>query len=900
MSGETFTIEIPVNLKDNTGAGARSAQNNLSNVEKAARRVQNQHVGIMARVEDRATAILKGIEATAKRLRQTITIPIRILDHVTGPLRSLMGQITQSLGPLGMIGLGGAGLFGAFETLLMKPLQAANSYTANMLAFQQMMGMQQGSAFVKNLQNWAISTPYHQNAVIGFGRQLLGSGMSANSSLGWLSTLGDTSALLNQGQSGLATMVGAIARMKNEGRIDAGTLDMFVGMGVPIWKVMEDITGNHNMLALRAQVGAGILSADTYLPKIEAALKEKYGGAMGKLQNNSVGGLMNQLSDTFQVGVIQSWGQGIQNGLLPALQKLNEWVGANQPAIEKWSKAIQDAGTTISTSVVGGIQNLGASLVTLVNSPEWAQATTLGDKIKLVWDKVIAQPFGDWWNQSGKTFVDDAAKTIGTSLGSAIGATLATVLGMSLDSKTMTSTGASVGKNFVEGFRDAFNAEFDIGKWINDDIKQRERTFRLFGGIRDAIHSVAASAPAIPPFPSTTAAQQTIALRNQGISPYVGSGIAEGSNRSASSTQRGGNGVMPAPGDIAGWRAVIARQAGPLGSDPAFVNTVLAGAYAESGLNPRAVQQGGGGRGFFQFDLGGMGAGLSQSQLFSESYQASQIIPLYAKYWQMAPAGLSPTERASWVAAMAERPAGYSDPSSAARQRYASAYGTVSGVLGGGGGSVISNQFDYYKSGQLSWADAAAACGPVAAMAFVRATGRTPTLDEAMRLARGLGWNNVDGMQGPSSEVALLEQMGVSARYNAGAGAADVAAALNGGNPVMISTPTHYFVADQYDPQRGFHVGGSGEAMKGGHAWESWDEIVAQGHGVNGDITMDPMRQRGPGGGHTIILQPGAVVVQAPGALSAKDVHSFAESVADPVAGAIARRLSHATANTAH
>lgn len=126
----------------------------------------------------------------------------------------------------------------------------------------------------------------------------------------------------------------------------------------------------------------------------------------------------------------------------------------------------------------------------------------------------------------------------------------------------------------------------------------------------------------------------------------------------------------------------------------------------------------------------------------------------------------------------------------------------------------------------LSDAEAYAACGPVAAMAFARATGQNPTAAQAVQLAKQVGWTPQQGMAGPSSELDLLKNMGVPAHMENGADPSKIAQDVQNGNPVIISTPGHYFVADSYDPRSGaFHVGSSGTDLKAGSEWMSLDQM---------------------------------------------------------------------------
>lgn len=128
----------------------------------------------------------------------------------------------------------------------------------------------------------------------------------------------------------------------------------------------------------------------------------------------------------------------------------------------------------------------------------------------------------------------------------------------------------------------------------------------------------------------------------------------------------------------------------------------------------------------------------------------------------------------------------------------------------------------------LSSGDAIAFCGPAAALAFAQTYGRNPTVAEAKALAQQVGWNPQQGMAGPQSEVALLHGLGVDAHYSQGVDWGQVGRDAQGGNPVIVDTPGHYFYVDGYNAQTGqLHVGTSGTDLKGGSEWMTPAQINA-------------------------------------------------------------------------
>src|SRR5262245_12972565 len=147
----------------------------------------------------------------------------------------------------------------------------------------------------------------------------------------------------------------------------------------------------------------------------------------------------------------------------------------------------------------------------------------------------------------------------------------------------------------------------------------------------------------------------------------------------------------------------------------------------------------------------------------------------------------------------------------------------------------------------LPYAEAAAICGPVAALAFAQANGRNPDLGEARRLARQVGWTEQGGMNGVANEQRLLTSLGVSSRLDAEPDFGEIAADAASGNPIIVSTPVHYYYVDGYDEATGrLHVGKTGEARRGGSAWMTPQQIADLDGGLNGALYVDNPRSPQP------------------------------------------------------
>lgn len=141
----------------------------------------------------------------------------------------------------------------------------------------------------------------------------------------------------------------------------------------------------------------------------------------------------------------------------------------------------------------------------------------------------------------------------------------------------------------------------------------------------------------------------------------------------------------------------------------------------------------------------------------------------------------------------------------------------------------------------LSWDEALAACGPAAAVALARASGRDVTLDGAVALAREVGWT-ANGMGGPQGLLSLLRRLGVSASLEDGIDRSKIVREVQAGRPVIIRNVGeggHYLVAERYDPKSGaFDFGQSAIALKrsGGSRWFTLSEIGSLGAGTPAQV----------------------------------------------------------------
>jgi len=135
--------------------------------------------------------------------------------------------------------------------------------------------------------------------------------------------------------------------------------------------------------------------------------------------------------------------------LAPYLRQFANWMTTKMPAIDK---AIGEVMDTVDEK----IRWLRATIDDFTSGEDWANADIWG-KLKIAWDKIVAEPFSAWWSSTGKQFFIDKATSIGQGIGTGIRMGLLALLG--IDVSETFNEGQSVGAGFLAGFKKGFDTE---------------------------------------------------------------------------------------------------------------------------------------------------------------------------------------------------------------------------------------------------------------------------------------------------------------------------------------------------------------------------------------------------------------------------------------------------------
>lgn len=455
MAAETFRIEIPIDVEDNTDPGVSSAKRKVKSFDDVNRQTQ-ERLDKMNRTKyrvvldalDRASSVVGAVRSKVGGIAgKTFSFSMKVIDVATAPLRGILNLVTSIEGAV----LGATGAFAA----IYQPMNLAGDYEQTVVAFNTLLGSaEKASKFLAEAQEFANTTPFEFPELLDSSKLLLAFGFEADKVLGMMETIGDTSSGLGAGAEGIDRITRALGQMYAKGRVQSEELLQLQEMGVPAAEILQDELG---LTAEQvANIGNESVNAATAIQALLNGMDKRFGGMMAN-QSKTAKGMISTISDTIQNNLIRNWGEGLWEGVKPGLEKVTTWLDENQDTVAQWGEAWKEAGANISKWVMERVEGLQKTITDLVNSKEWKDAETFGEKVSLAWDKIIAEPFNTWWNSTGRAWLTEKAASIGQGLGSGITTGLLALLG--IDVSGALEDGKTVGGSFIEGFTAGFDTE---------------------------------------------------------------------------------------------------------------------------------------------------------------------------------------------------------------------------------------------------------------------------------------------------------------------------------------------------------------------------------------------------------------------------------------------------------
>jgi tape measure domain-containing protein len=461
MAEEVYRIEIPVTVEDRSEPALSGAEKKVSRFDQTVARTRKQLDGMnRSRWQlaifalDRASSVIRQVGSYARQVAGgSYRITVRVLDFATRPLRSLGRMATSTLGLLGA----GAGIGGG----IIWPIKLADDLETASIGFETMLGSAKKSEeFMKQVQDFAIATPFSQSDVIQQAQGLLVRGFQQDEIIPMLTKIGNVTAAFGTGSFGIERIVTALGQMRSAGRVTAEDMNQLTDAGVQAWKYLADGLGL-TIAQVRDLSQKGLLPADKSIQLILKGMSQ-FDGMMEKTASKTARGLASQILDTFNVNIFTRWGRGLQESLLTRLDKVNGFFGKNQDKVKQWGDVLQRTSREASDWILRKFEvAFGYVQKKYLDNPDFQQLDFSG-KVRFIFDD-LNNLFSEWWNSKGQAQVENLSAKIGGALGGGIGGFIMTALGAAdpgakVSESPFIQAGGSAGHAFLEAFLEAFDA----------------------------------------------------------------------------------------------------------------------------------------------------------------------------------------------------------------------------------------------------------------------------------------------------------------------------------------------------------------------------------------------------------------------------------------------------------
>lgn len=428
--------------------------------------------------DSQAMQTISKITSAAKTLAgKTWHTIVKIKDYATTPLTKIKNALFSIKSLVAAVT---AGL--AAKQFILNPINLADSYSSAKIGFQTLLGDSGGQKMMDDLDAFAKATPFQTSQVIAQSQRMLAMGWNAEDIIKDMETIGDAAAATGKGEEGLQRIVLALSQIKSKGKLSTEELNQLAEGGIAAKRYLAEGlgygTGDAGLAKMTKDLENGKIMADTAVETILNGMKE-YKGMMSKTANETVTGIWSQIQDTFEINVFRRWGQGLQDGAKRGLGAILKLLDGADEALADLGDTIYELGKSISNWAADKLEKAVETIQEVTGSLEFKNAS-LGGKVKILWDEVIAKPFSKWWNSTGKKKVAKIAGSLGKTLGAGITGGLLALLGF--DAQGALADGLSIGGSFMEGFLEGFDTD-KIGEALRNWVSNNKGLATVLGGV---------------------------------------------------------------------------------------------------------------------------------------------------------------------------------------------------------------------------------------------------------------------------------------------------------------------------------------------------------------------------------------------------------------------------------
>lgn len=491
---ETYRVSIDIDVNDRSPASVQRAIDRVNALDAAIRRMQTQaqsagmnfNVGVRLREIEQQTAAVQRMSAVNPfegfgRGASMALAPVHALFNALTSIRTLiLGYEVRQ----------------AFDTFIVAPTRLSDYYARAGQSLQTMyrtMGIgndRDADSFMRSAVQFGIASPLRNREAIRDAMQLLTFRFTPDQVLGQANEGGVRSgrggmldAIMNASiagspedpQGAMHRITVALGQIRSAGRVNAQDMLQLTNANIRAWEYLGD--GLQRDFGIQASLGEiRNMTENNLIPPLRAVnwivqgMQRDFAGLGNVIANQTVGGLLSQIADFAEYNVFARFGDGLRMGAVPGLQRLNEWLGANQVTAERWGFTLFQVGRDASEFAVSTLEGLARALERVANSDEFQNAEGFG-RIRVAWDQLVVHPFWKWWTERsspdpehaglGPTGEEQVGRAMGGALGTALGTGLTTAVDLVFGTEAATTRGEGFGREFGKSFSTALAEAFE-------------------------------------------------------------------------------------------------------------------------------------------------------------------------------------------------------------------------------------------------------------------------------------------------------------------------------------------------------------------------------------------------------------------------------------------------------
>ena len=402
---------------------------------------------------------------------------VKIKDYATTPLKKIKDSLFSIKSLIAAVTAGFAA-----KKFVLDPINLADQYSGAKIGFSTLLGDKKGQEMMDEIDKFAKETPFKTSGVISNVQKMMAYGWDVDRVIKDMETIGDAAASTGRGDQGLESIVYALSEIRSKGKLSTQELNQLASAGIKAKQYLAQGLGygtdDEGMAKLMKDLEKGAIGANQAIDLILQGMEE-FDGMMDRTANETVEGLWSQIQDVFEINILRKWGQGLQDGARKGMGTLVDLLDSSEDALASLGDTLYSVGKSLSNWAADKLEKAVKTIKEVTGSTEFKNAS-LGGKIKILWNEVIAEPFSEWWNSEGKAKIAGIASDIGKGLGGAITGGLCALLGFNAEDAL--ADGVSIGGSFMDGFLEGFDTD-RIGEALKNWVSDNKGLATVLGGV---------------------------------------------------------------------------------------------------------------------------------------------------------------------------------------------------------------------------------------------------------------------------------------------------------------------------------------------------------------------------------------------------------------------------------